>query len=119
MVAGLAVALAHAAIGLLGAAIVLETLMLSFDKVPFTCTYVPDDSVKGIAPLFVLAFLIGASLFARVEFAMLTGSVGVKTALALIGLLVALRILSTMRARSARIDFNEGPDGVHQLGLHS
>ncbi|MEP6783812.1 MAG: hypothetical protein ABI983_09085 [Acidobacteriota bacterium] len=119
MVAGLSIALAHALIGLVGGALVLDTLMLSYDKVPFTCTYVPDDSVKGIAPLFVLAFLIGASLFARVELAMLTGRAGVKAAIALAGLLVALRLISIMRARSAHIDFNEGPDGFHQLGLHN
>lgn len=119
MVAGLGVAFGHALLGLLGGAIVLETLMLSYDKVPFTCTYVPNENVKSIAPILVLAFLIGASLFARVEFAMLTGSVMLKGSVALAGLLVVLRILSLIRTRSAHIDFNEGPDGFHQLGLHN
>jgi len=119
MVGGLKIALAHALIGFLGGAIVLEALMLSYDKVPFTCTYVPNDNVKGIAPLFVLAFLLGASIFARVELAMLTRDVAVTASAALIVLLVILRVISVMRTRTAHIDFNEGPDGYHQLGLHN
>jgi hypothetical protein len=119
MVGGLNIAIAHALIGLLGGAIVLEALMLSYDRVPFTCTYVPNDNVKGIAPLFVLAFILGAAIFARIEFAMLMGRGTVKAGIALGGLLVGLRIVSMLRRRSAHIDFNEGPEGFHQLGLHT
>jgi hypothetical protein len=119
MVAGRNVALAHALIGLLGAAILLDALMLAFDKVPFTCSYVPNDNVKGVAPLIVMAFLLGASIFARLELAMLSGGAMVKGSVFLVALLMALRIAAVLRPRQARIDFNEGPDGFHQLGLHS
>lgn len=118
-VGGIVLAVAHAAVGLLGAAIMLEALMLSYDKVPFACTYVADDNVKGIAPLFVIAFVIGAVMFARLELAMLAGDFAVKGSLALAILLIALRVISTRRPRVAQIDFNEGPPGLHSLGLHN
>lgn len=118
-VGGIALAVAHAAIGLLGAAIVLEALMLSYDKVPFACSYVADENVKGIAPLFVIAFLIGAVMFARLELAMLAGAFAVKGGVALSSLWIALRVISTRRPRIAQIDFNEGPAALHQLGLHN
>ena len=118
-VGGLAIAAAHAAIGLLGAAIVLEAMMLSYDKVPFTCTYVADENVKAVAPLFVIAFIIGAAQFARLELAMLRGGFAVNGGVALAILLVALRVISMRRTRITRIDFNEGPAALHSLGLHS
>jgi hypothetical protein len=80
---------------------------------------VPSDGTKGIAPIFVLVFILGASIFARIELAMLTGSLTVKGSVGLVLLLVALRIVSLTRTRHAHIDFNEGPEGLHQLGLHT
>jgi hypothetical protein len=118
-VGGPALAAAHAAIGLLGAAIVVEALMLSYDKVPFTCTYVPDENIKGIAPLLVIGFLIGATLFAQLELRMLAGGFAVKGGVGLAILFIVLRVISMRRTRSAQIDFNEGPPGLHSLGLHS
>jgi hypothetical protein len=117
-VGGPVLAAAHAAIGLLGAAIMVEALMLSYDKVPFTCTYVPDENVKAIAPLLVIAFLIGATLFARLELAMLAGGFAVPGGVALAILLVALRVIAMRRRRIARIDFDEGPATFQRLGLH-
>lgn len=116
---GLALAAAHAVIGLVGAAIVLEALMLSYDKVPFTCTYVSDENVKGLAPIFVIVFLIGATLFARLELAMLAGGFATIGGVALAILLVSLRVIARRRPRIAQIDFNEGPAALHQLGLHN
>jgi hypothetical protein len=117
-VGGVTLAAAHALLGVIGAAIVLDALMLSYDKVAFTCAYVPGDNMRALAPIYALMFLIGATLFSRLELAVLTGSLAVKGSLALIGLLVVLRIMSLTRHRTAAIDFNEGPEGFHELGLH-
>ena len=116
--AGVRFAAAHALLGVVGAAIVLEALMLSFDKVPFTCTYLPTDNMRAMAPIYALAFIIGAALFARLELAILTGSstMGVVTLLAI---LIALRIASVLRKRVADIDFNETPVSLSELGLHN
>jgi hypothetical protein len=51
--------------------VVLEALMLSYDKVPFTCSYVPNENMKALRPLYLLMFLIGATWFARLESAAL------------------------------------------------
>lgn len=119
MVGGVNLAAAHALIGVAGAAVLLEALMLSYDKVPFTCTYVPAESIRVVAPIYVLAFLLGASLFARLELSMLAGDYAMKGTAALLTLLVALRVGSIFRSRSSQIDFNEGPSSQAQLGLHS
>ncbi len=41
--------------------------MLSYDKVPFTCTYLPSENMKALAPIYAIAFLIGASAFAQMR----------------------------------------------------
>ena len=99
--------------------ILLEVLMLSYDKVPFTCTYLPGDNMRAMVPIYGLVFLIGASLFARLELAILTGSYSVAGVAALAAMFVALRIASALRPRVADIDFNEAPVSLQQLGLHS
>ena len=106
-------------LGVAGAAIFLETLMLSYDKVPFTCTYLPGDNMRAMAPIYGLMFLIGASLFARLELAILTGGYAVAGIALLAAILIALRIVSALRPRVADIDFNEAPVTLHQLGLHN
>ena len=63
---------------MIGAAIVLDALMLLYDKVAFTCAYVPGDNMRALAPIYALMFLIGAALFSRLELAVLTGSMTVK-----------------------------------------
>jgi hypothetical protein len=117
--AGVSFAASHALLGIAGAAIVLEALMLSYDKVPFTCTYLPTDNMRAMAPLYALAFLIGASLFARLELSILTGASS-RTGLALLAaIFLALRIASSLRRRVADIDFNEVPVSMSELGLYS
>jgi hypothetical protein len=116
---GAPLAAAHALLGVAGAAIFLETLMLSYDKVPFTCTYLPGDNMRAMAPIYGLMFLIGASLFARLELAILTGGYAVAGIALLAAILIALRIVSALRPRVADIDFNEAPVTLHQLGLHN
>ena len=117
--AGVTFAAQHALLGIAGAAIVLEALMLSYDKVPFTCTYLPTDGMRAMVPIYVLAFVIGASSFARLELAILTGGYAVAGVALLVAILIALRILSALRPRVADIDFNEAPVSLSELGLHS
>ncbi len=117
MVGGGAAALTHAVVGIAGAAIFLEGLMLGYDKAPFACSYVPGNG-KGFVPIFGMAFLLGASLFARLELAIINGA-NVSTPLIILVLVfVSLRIASA-RQREVAIDFDEGPEGVNQLGLHT
>ncbi len=70
----------HAALGLAGAIVLLEALMLNYDKVPFTCTYVPSENMKALAPIYVIAFLVGASLFARMQNDALQGTSAITSA---------------------------------------
>jgi hypothetical protein len=116
---GMSFAASHALVGILGALIFLEALMLSYDKVPFTCTYLPSDNTRAVAPILGLAFLIGASVFASIELAILTGRSSVAWTAALATILLGLRLLSALRPRVADVDFNEAPVSVHQLGLYS
>jgi hypothetical protein len=116
---GLSFAAAHALLGVAGAAIVLDALMLSYDKVPFTCTYLPGDNMRALAPIYGLAFLIGAALYARLELGILTGSYPVAGVATLATIYLALRIASTFRKRIADIDFNEAPVSLSELGLHN
>ena len=55
-VLGPRLALMHAALGLAGAIVMLEALMLNYDKVPFTCTYLPSENMKALAPLYAIVF---------------------------------------------------------------
>jgi hypothetical protein len=117
IVSGGAVAAGHALLGIAGAAIFIEGLMLGYDKAPFACSYVPG-SAKGFVPIFVLVFLLGASLFARLELAIINGSNASMAAMVLAVVFVTLKIASA-RQREVAIDFDEGPEGFNQLGLHT
>lgn len=114
--AGLPFALWHAVLGLLGAVIFVDALMLSYDKVPFTCSYVPSPN-KAMAPIYAGMFLVGATMFARLELNILTGA---RTFVGLVGLVmlcVCLKVMASRRRRVADVDFNEGPEGYQRLGL--
>ena len=39
----------------------LEIILHRYDKVPFTCTYVPSENMKALAPIYAIAFVIGVS----------------------------------------------------------
>lgn len=114
---GLQFAVAHALLGLLGAAVFLEALMLTYDKVPFTCSYVPQENVKAMAPVYFGMFLIGASMFARLELNILNGTRTFVGLFGLVMLLVSLKVMTSRRRRLADVDFNEGPESYQTLGL--
>jgi len=118
VVAGLPFALAHAALGVLGAAIVLEALMLSYAKVAFTCSYLPGNNLKALAPIYAGVFLIGAAQFAQFELAILTGDGRMTRMLLLLAVLAGLRFASTRRRIAADVDFDEMPVTYQQLGLY-
>jgi hypothetical protein len=115
---GVSFAAKHALLGAAGAAILLEALMLSYDKVPFTCTYLPGDNMRAVVPIYALAFLMGAGMFARMELSILTGTSSIVLVAALAAIFIGLRVASARRTRVADIDFNEAPVTFHQLGLH-
>ena len=110
-------ALLHAALGLAGAIVLLEALMVNYDKVPFTCTYVPSENMKALAPIYAIAFVVGASLFAQVEYDLLRGA-NVIRALVMLGAVFGVaRLMSRKRARLPQIDFDEAPVTFQRLGL--
>ena len=50
---GWRVAGAHLVFGLVLSALLVELLLLNFDKIPFTCTYLPGKAnVKGFWPVY-------------------------------------------------------------------
>ena len=110
-------ALLHAALGLAGAIVFLEALMLSYDKVPFTCTYLPSENMKALAPIYTVAFVIGATIFARMQYDALRGSGAISTLTTLVVVYVILRLSSVMRQRLPHIDFDEAPATFQRLGL--
>jgi hypothetical protein len=116
---GLPIAVGHALLGLLGAAIVLEALMLMYDGVPFACSYIPADNTRVVAPIFAAAFLVGAMWFAQLQFAILSGAFLVPGIGGLLLLLTSLRIASARRLRKASVDFDETPVTFQTLGLHT
>jgi hypothetical protein len=111
-------AIVHAAIGLAGAIVLLEALMISYEKVPFTCTYLPSENMKALAPIYAIAFVVGASMFARMEYDALQGTNTVGTVVTLGGLFAVLRVLSLKRARLPYVQFDEAPVTVQRLELN-
>jgi hypothetical protein len=115
-VLGPQLALMHAALGLAGAIVLLEALMVGYDKVPFTCTYLPSENMKALAPIYTIAFVVGASIFARLQLAALhTGALRLVITLAVA--LVVLWLMSILRVRRAQVDFDEAPVTFQRLGL--
>ena len=117
---GLPLAIAHATLGVAGAMVVLEGLFLSYDKVPFTCTYLPSENLKTFGIPYVVIFLIGASTFAGMERAALQDpAAAVRTIGLLTVIYVGLRVASLRQMKRPPIDFDEAPATTQRLGLHT
>jgi len=118
-VLGAALAFAHLALGLGGAVVLLEFLLVSYDKVPFTCTYLPSENMKALGPIYAGMFIAWTSFFARLEHAALLGdaSLGVVATLAI--LFAVLRLASLGRARPSFVEFDEAPVTYQGLGLNT
>jgi hypothetical protein len=95
----------------------LEALLVSYDKVPFTCTYLPSENMKALAPIYAIAFVAGASLFAQVEHEVLYGSGMLGTWVTLGALYVLLRVAAARRTRLPDVEFDEAPATFQRLGL--
>lgn len=108
-------ALVHAGLGLAGAIVFLEALLLQYDKVPFTCTYVPSENAKALVPIYTIVFFIVVSAFARMQSAALQGG----AARVLITLAVVFAVLRLMSATRPRLplEFDEAPASFQGLGL--
>ena len=116
-VLGPQLALMHAALGLAGAIVLLEALMVTYDKVPFTCTYLPSENMKALAPIYAIAFLVGASLFARMQSDALQGSSMTGSLMTLAVLFAILRVMAVKRTRLPYVEFDEAPASFQRLGL--
>ena len=116
-VLGAQLALMHAALGLAGAIVLLEALMLTYDKVPFTCTYLPSENMKALAPVYAIAFLVGASMFARMQYDALQGTSALSSLITLAVVFAILRVMSLKRARLPYVEFDEVPATFQRLGL--
>ena len=117
-VLGLWPALLHAALGLAGAIVLLEALMAGYDKVPFTCTYLPSENMKALAPVYAIVFIAGASWFAQMQNSALHSGNPVRVIATLAALFAIFRLMSQNRARLPNIDFDEAPASFQGLGLH-
>ena len=118
-VLGPQLALMHAALGLAGAIVLLEALMVSYDKVPFTCTFLPNENMKALAPIYAIAFIIGALNFARMQHDALQGYGAIRLLIVLTAAFVILRVMSVRRARVPHVEFDEAPATYQRLGLNS
>ena len=118
-VLGPGLALVHAAIGLAGSIVFLEALTLGYDKVPFTCTYLPDGRIKALAIPLLVMFMIGASTFAGMTREALLGDGLQRLVVTLAAVFTILRVASLRRARLPQIEFDESPAAFQRLGLHT
>jgi hypothetical protein len=112
-------AVQHALLGMAGGIVLLEALMVSYEKVPFTCSYVPNENMKALGPLYLLMFMIGAASFARMESAAITTQSFGQLLVLLAILFAALRTFTLSRHRLAPVDFDEVPASAQKLGLHT
>jgi hypothetical protein len=119
-VMGWPLALAHAALGLAGAVVLLELMLVGYTRVPFTCSYLPNENMKALGPLFVIVFLVGATFFAGMERAALSDPVEAIRLLVTLAVVFAIcRTISLRTRRPALVDFHEAPVTTQRLGLHT
>jgi hypothetical protein len=109
----------HAALGAAGGIVLLEALMLGYDKVPFTCSYVPNENMKALGPLYLLMFMIGAHAFASMESAAITTQSFGYLLTVLAVSFALMRGFSSTRPRLMPVDFDEVPASTQKLGLNA
>ncbi len=118
-VMGTEAALLHAGLGLAGAIVFLEALLVSYEKVPFTCTYLPSENMKAMAPIYAIMFIVGAVNFARMQVSAITSGDVTRILVTLGILFVVFRVASLRRVRRPLVEFDEAPSTYQQLGLHT
>lgn len=113
---GMEAAVMHGLLGLAGAIVLLEALLLGFDKVPFTCSYLPQARMKALAPMYLIAFVLGAAAFARLQHAAVHGGGAAAAFSTLAAVWVVLRLIAATQARRPVV-FEEAPVTIQRLGL--
>ena len=110
---GWSAAMAHAVLGLMLSAVVIETAFFRYAKVPFAFSYEPSGNQLGRSPIYVVAFLALTFGLAWVERSALESLQGTLTLFAgLFGVALALRL--TDRAPAFPVDWEEVPMQVTQ-----
>ena len=97
----------------------LEALLVTYEKVPFTCTYLPSENMKALAPIYTLMFMVGAVNFASMQVTAIAGGNPARLLLTLGILFAVLRVMSLRRLRRPLVEFDEAPSTYQQLGLHT
>jgi hypothetical protein len=101
---GWRVAGAHLAYGLVLSVLLVELLLLNFEKIPFTCTYLPGKAnVKGFWPLYLAAYWMYAHFMANIEYRLLDRPTGF--ALFLLTIAAATALLRWLRQRQLGPEF--------------
>jgi hypothetical protein len=117
---GLPTALLHAGIGLLWALVLFEALLGTLRKLPFTCPHVGQGNLKTRWPLYVVAYLLCTTGFARAE--QWAAQTPRRTPALVLTLAVAFSLLfvrgSLLRRRAPEFVFEEAPEpAALALGL--
>jgi hypothetical protein len=95
---------AHLAYGLVLSVLLVELLLWNFEKIPFTCTYLPGKAnVKGFWPLYLGAYWIYANVMANIEYRLLDRPA--RFALFLLSIAAATAILRWFRQRQLGPEF--------------
>ena len=117
---GLPLAVAHAVLGFAAASVVLDALLFTYQKVPFTCTYLPSENLKALAIPYLVLFFGSASILAGMTQAALEDpSDALRLLVFLTAIRIALRVATAHRTPSGPMDFNEAPVTTQRLGLHT
>ncbi len=113
---GVRLALVHFAAGTMIVLLLLEMFLLGFRKLPFACSYVPDDRLKTMAPMYAVAFVLTAYRLAwleRLAFSSRRGTAAYVAGLA--ALFVAARSVDVLQRRRRQvIELDELPEPATQ-----
>lgn len=104
-------ALLHFVSGALLMVLLLDLLLLSFRKLPFVCSYVPEPSVKEVAAIWVFGFIMTVYVIAWFERLAFSSAPDALTHIGVLAALVAAAKGLDVRMRRQRllIDFDELP----------
>jgi hypothetical protein len=94
----------HLVYGLVLSVLLVELLLWNFEKIPFTCSYLPGKAnVKGFWPLYLGAYWIYAHFMANIEYRLLDRPAGF--ALFVLSVAAATAILRWFRQRQLGPEF--------------
>jgi predicted neutral ceramidase superfamily lipid hydrolase len=73
--------------------------------------------MKALAPIYAIAFIVGASMFAQMQHQFLEGAGSTRTLLTLAVVFAIVRVITVKRARLPYVEFDEAPVTFQRLGL--